>query len=86
MEEEIADNRFVIRTNLGGVKVSWQVTGIRHDPWAETNRFPVEVNKPESELGTFLHPEVYGQPDEKNVEWVRHPEVMRVLHAVRPHD
>ncbi|HPC84378.1 MAG TPA: hypothetical protein P5234_13675 [Thermoanaerobaculaceae bacterium] len=86
VEEEIADNRFVIRTNLGGVKVSWQVTGIRHDPWAETNRFPVEVNKPESELGTFLHPEVYGQPDEKNVEWVRHPEVMRVLHAVRPHD
>jgi hypothetical protein len=86
VEEEVQGNRFVIRTNLAGVKVSWQVTGIRKDPWAETNRFPVEVDKPDSELGTYLHPEVYGQPAEKNVEWVRHPEVMRALHEVRPHE
>lgn len=84
VEEEVQGNRFVIRTNLAGVKVSWQVTGIRKDPWAETNRFAVEVDKPDSELGTYLHPEVYGQPAEKNVEWVRHPEVMRALHEVRP--
>jgi len=25
--------------------VSWQVTGIRHDPWAEANRIQVLVDK-----------------------------------------
>ena len=60
--EEIHDGHFVIRTNLGQVKVSWQVTGIRHDPWAEANRIPVEEEKPADEQGTYLVPEVYGQP------------------------
>ena len=27
------------RTNLGDVKVSWQVTGIRHDPWPRNTAF-----------------------------------------------
>ncbi len=60
--EEIVDSRFVIRTNLGMVKVSWQVTGIRHDPWADANRIPVVEEKPSEEQGTYLVPEVYGQP------------------------
>ena len=51
VEEEVAGNRFVIRTNLAGVKVSWQVTGIRQDPWAEVNRFRVEVDKPDERAG-----------------------------------
>jgi len=59
--EEIHDGRFVIRTNLGQVKVSWQVTGIRHDPWANAHRIPVEEDKPEAERGTYLVPEVYGK-------------------------
>jgi hypothetical protein len=46
VEEEIHDNRFTIRTNFGHVKVSWQVTGIRKDPWAEAHRIPVEEVKP----------------------------------------
>jgi len=86
VEEEMAGNRFVIRTNLAGVKVSWQVTGIRKDPWAEANRFAAEVDKPANEVGTYLHPEVYGQPLEKNVEWVRHPELMREIQAHRAAD
>jgi len=66
--EEIHDGRFVIRTNLGQVKVSWQVTGIRHDPWANAHRIPVEEAKPEAEQGTYLVPEVYGQPESKGLE------------------
>lgn len=65
--EEIHDDRFVIRTNLGQVKVSWQVTGIRHDPWADANRIPVEQVKPKAEQGTYLVPEVYGQPESKGL-------------------
>ncbi len=45
------------------MKASWQVTGIRHDPYAEANRIPVEEDKPAEERGAYLHPEAYGQPE-----------------------
>ncbi len=77
VEQEIAGNRFVVRTNLANVKVSWMVTGIRKDAYAEAHRIPVEEDKPALEQGTYLHPDVYGQPDEKGVEWARSPEMMR---------
>jgi len=67
VEKEIHDGRFVIRTNLGMVKVSWQVTGIRHDPWANAHRTIVEQAKPEEEQGTYLDPEDYGQPRSKGL-------------------
>jgi hypothetical protein len=65
--EEIENNRFVIRTSKPGVKVSWQVTGIRQDAYANANRIPVEENKPAQERGLYLHPEVFGQPANKSV-------------------
>ena len=60
--EEIRDNRFVIRTDKPDVKVSWQVTGIRQDPFANEYRIPVEEDKPAEERGMYLHPQAYGQP------------------------
>ncbi len=68
ISEEVQDRRFVIRTNLANVKVSWQVTGVRHDPWAEANRIPVEEIKPDEEQGTYLVPAVYGQPQSMSVD------------------
>jgi len=62
--EKISDNRFKIAGGVPGMEVSWQVTGIRHDPWAEAHRIPVEEDKPEELRGTYLHPELYGQPRE----------------------
>ena len=47
--EEIKGNSFVIRTDKPGVKVSWQVTGIRKDKFANENRIQVEVEKTEQE-------------------------------------
>jgi hypothetical protein len=58
---EIADNQFTIKTDKPNVKVSWQVTGIRHDPYANVYRIPVEEPKPADERGKYLHPELYGQ-------------------------
>ncbi|MEO8285568.1 MAG: hypothetical protein ABI670_03975 [Chloroflexota bacterium] len=66
--EEIKDNHFAIAGGKAGSKVSWQVTGIRHDPYAEQYRIPVEKDKPTGEKGTYLHPEVYGQPDSKRLD------------------
>jgi hypothetical protein len=83
VEQEIEDNRFTIRTNLANVKVSWQVTGIRQDAWANAHRIPVEADKPEKERGTYLHPEELGQPEEMSVEWARRPETMQRLKESR---
>ena len=33
--QEITNNRSTIKTNKHSVKVSWQVTGIRHDAYAD---------------------------------------------------
>ncbi|MEW5876536.1 MAG: hypothetical protein AB1751_00520 [Acidobacteriota bacterium] len=83
VEEEIKNNRFVIRTNMAHVKVSWQVTGIRKDPWAEAHRIPVEEVKPPEEQGTYLHPTEWGQPREKGRDWMlvqsKREEAMTVL-------
>ena len=53
------------------MKVSWQVTGIRQDAWANANRPQVEKGKPGTERGTYLHPEAFGQPKEKGVTHAR---------------
>jgi hypothetical protein len=81
--DEIKDNRFTIKTNAGNVKVSWQVTGIRQDAYANKNRIKVEEDKPARERGSFLHPEVFGQPEERGVEWARHPEMMQRMKETR---
>ena len=56
---EIRDNRFTIKTNKPGVKVSWQVTDIRKDAFANAHRIPVEVQKPAGEQGHYLYPELF---------------------------
>jgi hypothetical protein len=43
---EVSRNSFVIRTGRPHVKVSWQVTGIRHDAFARAHRVKVDVAKP----------------------------------------
>ncbi|MFN8471478.1 MAG: hypothetical protein U0822_04605 [Anaerolineae bacterium] len=79
--EEVHDNRFKIAGGKPGMKVSWQVTGTRHDAWANAHRIPVEEDKLGAEQGSYLHPELFGQPQTKSVEWATHPELMQQLQA-----
>jgi hypothetical protein len=65
--EGVSGNRFKIAGGEPGMQVSWQVTGIRQDPWANANRIQVEEEKPEDEQGYYLHPEVYGQPESQGI-------------------
>jgi hypothetical protein len=65
--EEVSGNRFKIAGGQPGGKVSWQVTGIRHDAYADAHRLAVEENKPEEDRGYYLNPEVHGQPAEKSI-------------------
>jgi hypothetical protein len=57
ISEEINNNTFKIAGGKPGMKVSWMVTGIRHDPWAEQHRIKVEKTK--QKKGTYLFPEYY---------------------------
>src|SRR6266852_5624940 len=75
--EEISENRFKIAGGKPGMKVSWMVTGIRQDAWANAHRIPVEEEKPAIERGYYLHPELYGQPPQKSTEWATHPEIVK---------
>ena len=57
-----APNRFTVRTSRPNLEVSWQVTGVRQDAWARSNRIQTEVDKPAQERGKYLHPEAHGKP------------------------
>lgn len=65
IDKKMENNTFKIRTDKPNVEVSWQVTGVRHDRWAEENRVIPEVQKTGDEIGKYQNPEVFGQPDSK---------------------
>jgi hypothetical protein len=69
--EEIQGSQFRIRTSAPATKVSWLVTGVRQDAWAEANRIPVEEDKVGHEFGHYLNPEVYGLNREMSIENAR---------------
>jgi hypothetical protein len=81
--QEIENNSFRIAGGQAGVKVSWQVTAIRQDAYVKAHPLVVEVDKPANERGYFIHPELYGAPAEKSIEWARHPELMKRIKAKR---
>jgi hypothetical protein len=56
---EIKSNTFEIAGGKPGLKVSWEVTGIRQDAYANAHRVPVEEDKAAHERGTYLYPELF---------------------------
>ncbi|MBV9303667.1 MAG: hypothetical protein JOY62_03435 [Acidobacteriaceae bacterium] len=77
--KEIDNHQFTIRTDKPNVKVSWQVTGIRQDAWANAHRIPVEEEKSERARGHYLHPELYNEPPERSELYAERPDLMRKL-------
>lgn len=75
--DELPDNQFRIAGGAPGMKVSWQVTGIRKDAFAEANRTQVEVNKPDSEKGLYMHPEAFGLGEEMEIHYETHKAAMQ---------
>jgi hypothetical protein len=60
--QPVARNRFVIRSDRPHVEVSWQVTGVRHDAYANAHRGPAETPKPPADRGRYLYPQGFGKP------------------------
>ncbi len=77
IENEISNNHFTIKTDKPNVKVSWQVTGVRNDPYAKTHPFVVEQEKEEKDKGKYLRPELFGQQEEKGINYVKRPETKK---------
>ena len=73
--EEIARNRFTIRTDQPRVRVSWEVTAVRHDPHANASRSAVEIRKAPSEQGKYLHPEAYAKPKRAAIGYFQPPRI-----------
>lgn len=57
---EVQNNSYRIAGGTAGLKVSWQVTGIRQDAYAKAHPIAPEVEKPAHERGWYLHPVEHG--------------------------
>jgi hypothetical protein len=67
------NSRFKVAGGTSRMKVSWQVTGIRKDPYTNAHRIRVEEDKPAKERGYYTYPELYGQPEEKGISHLLFP-------------
>lgn len=61
VRSKVKAGRFVIAGGAAGQEVSWQVTGIRKDVWADAHRIPVEERKVGPVKGRYLHPVEHGK-------------------------
>jgi hypothetical protein len=53
-------NQFQVAGGTPGAKVSWIITGVRHDAYVQANPLVVEVAKPADKRGTYLSPNAFG--------------------------
>jgi hypothetical protein len=77
---EMANRSFAVKTDKPNVKVSWQVTGIRQDAWANAHRIPLEVQKATIDQGHYLHPELFGHEGEIDINAIHNPAPQREAH------
>ena len=68
--DEINNHQFKVAGGRAGLKVSWQVTGIRHDAFAVANPMLVEQPKRKEDRGRYLIPSLYGKPDDMTTSLV----------------
>jgi hypothetical protein len=69
VKSKVADGKFTIAGAKSGQEVSWQLTGIRQDAWANANRIEVELDKVADQRGQYLHPVEHGQARSRGVDY-----------------
>jgi hypothetical protein len=67
--KKISNNQFTIKTDMPNVEVSWQVTGIRKDVWANANRIIPEVEKEQQNKGKYISPLLFGKNLEDGIRY-----------------
>lgn len=79
--QEIQNGRFQIGGGKPGMKVSWQVTGVRQDAYATAHPLQVEQEKPEDRRGKYLHPKENGQSESLGEDYNRKLSLKQLLHG-----
>ena len=78
------DEKFTIQTNQPNVNVSWQVTGVRHDKFAEAHPIIVEAEKEPELKGYYLHAKEWGKPANKSIDFVTMPKTQSDNSVAKP--
>lgn len=73
ISKEVGNNSFEIATSVPNIKVSWQVTGIRQDPYANKFRIPNVEEKASKDKGKYLNPDVYNLPMTRAIGYTPEP-------------
>ena len=81
--EKIRNNHFSIKTDKPNIEVSWQVTGVRQDAFANANRIPVEEMKKDKKRGKYLHPAAFNMPKTAGVDYDERMEKERKAEEIR---
>src|SRR5262249_4634997 len=71
VSKEIQNNQFTIETDQPQVRVSWQVTARRNDPYLREHPFQAEQAKTELEQGRYVTPEAYGRPASEEIDQIK---------------
>jgi hypothetical protein len=80
--EKVQDNKFRVAGGYEGMEVSWQVTGVRHDAYAEKHPLVIEPVKRLEERGLFRHPDVFGQPESARIGFRRNEALRRLANSI----
>ncbi len=82
ISKEVSGNSFEIKSSQPNVKVSWQVTGVRHDAYANAHRIVPEVEKESYNKGRYLDPADYGKPENQMIGYeVSKPAKAKISHT-----
>jgi hypothetical protein len=77
VSEKVSNNTFKIKTSKPNVEVSWQVTGVRQDAYANAHRIVDVVDKAPEDKGYYIHPELFGAPATQTVGLKGNPNAKR---------
>ena len=79
IEQEVSNNQFGIKSSVPNAKVSWQVTGVRKDDYANAHRVIAEVDKKAADKGNYLYPIEAGKKIEKGIHYKNkiHPSIRK---------
>jgi hypothetical protein len=69
--QKVENNRFRIAGGTPGGEVSWQLTGIRQDPYANAHPVPVEADKAGDDRGHYLYPAEIGQSESRGIGYTK---------------
>ncbi|MBC7553642.1 MAG: hypothetical protein H7257_06650, partial [Taibaiella sp.] len=64
VSKEVSGNSFEIKTSQPNTKISWQVTGIRKDAYANANRVKPEVEKESYNKGKYLNAKEFNKSED----------------------